>query len=195
MLIGIDTSGKLGQMPMSLGAVKLIRNGLLDKIKAKAGERKKILTRRRRIKATDLIYQEVDYSISLIDMPKSSTLLRSEDYRLLKEKYSSIKDWKFKILASCIHFIACDITKIDDVILIDKDYGLEQMKNICHYVRRLFFCLDEKNITVDIGTSYNEVIGLADLIAGACKKNRSRCSKQLRLEEIDKRMCVFRHSH
>lgn len=73
------------------------------------------------------------------------------------------------------------------MVLIDKDYGLEQMKNICHYVERLFFILDRKHITADIGTSYNEVIGLADLIAGACKKNRSRCSKELRIEEIEKK--------
>lgn len=195
MLIGIDTSGKIGQLPIGFGAVKLVNGGILDEIKAKAGERKKILTRRRRIKASDLVEQEIEYSFSHISMPKSSTLLKSEEYRILKEKYSTIKDWKFKLLASCIHFIACDITEEHDVILIDKDYGLEQMKNLCHYVKRLFSILDEKNITVDIGTSYNEVIGLADLIAGACKKNRGRCSKELRPEEIEKRMNVFRHSH
>jgi len=195
MLIGIDTSGKIGQLPLALGAIKLIKSGALDGIKAKAGERKKILTRRRRIKATDLVRQEINYSFSRINMPRSSTLLKSEEYRLLKEIYSNIRDWKFKLLASCIHFIACDITEENDVVLIDKDYGLEQMKNICHYVERLFFILDRKHITADIGTSYNEVIGLADLIAGACKKNRSRCSKELRIEEIEKRMNVFRHSH
>ncbi len=83
------------------------------------------------------------------------------------------------------------------MILIDKDYGLEQMKNLCYYIARLFYVLDEKNITVDIGTSYNEVIGLADLIAGACTKSRNRnnCYKELSLEEIEKRMNVFRHSH
>jgi len=191
MLIGIDTSGKLGQLPIGLGAVKLVKSGILDEIKAKAGKRKKILTRRRRIKAADLVGQEIDYSLYLIDMPKSSTLLKSEEYRLLKNKYSSAKDWKFKVLASCIHFIASDITEENDVVLIDKDYGLEQMKNICHYVGRLFLSFNEKHITVDIGTSYNEVIGLADLIAGACKKNQIRCSKELKLEEIENRMDVF----
>lgn len=75
MLIGIDTSGKLGQMPIGLGTVKLVKSGILDEIKAKAGERKKILTRRRRIKASDLVGQEIDYSFFRIDMPKSSTLL------------------------------------------------------------------------------------------------------------------------
>lgn len=195
MLIGIDTSGKIGQLPIGLGAVKLVSSGILDEIKAKAGERKKILTRRRRIKASDLVEQEIEYSFSRINMPKSSTLLKSEEYRILKEEYYYIKDWKFKILASCIHYIANNITDEHDVILIDKDYGLEQMKNLCHYVGRLFFVLDEKHITVDIGTSYNEVIGLADLIAGACKKNQGRCSKEMKLEEIEKRMNVFRHSH
>ncbi|MBU4445412.1 hypothetical protein KJ656_10065, partial [bacterium] len=106
-------------------------------------KRKKILTRRRRIKASDLVGQEIDYSFFRIDMPKSSTLLKSEEYRSLKETYSNIRDWKFKIkiLSSCIHFIASDITEENDVVLIDKDYGLEQMKNICHYVGRLFFIL------------------------------------------------------
>jgi hypothetical protein len=28
------------------------------------------------------------------------------------------------------------------VVLIDKDYGLEQMKNICRYVRRLFSIIE-----------------------------------------------------
>ncbi len=163
MLIGIDTSGKIGQLPIGLGAVRLVKSGILDEIKAKAGERKKILTKRRRIKAVDLVGQEINFSLSCSDMPKSSTLLKSEDYRILREKYASIKDWKFKILASCIHFIATDITEENDVVLIDKDYGLEQMKNLCYYIARLFFVLDEKNITVDIRTSYNEVIGLADL--------------------------------
>ncbi|VVB95541.1 Uncharacterised protein [uncultured archaeon] len=195
MLIGIDTSGKIGQLPIGFGAVKLVNSGILDEIKTKAGKRKKILTRRRRIKAADLVEEEIEYSVSRINMPKSSTLLKSEEYRILKDEHYYIKDWKFKLLASCIHYIASDITNEHDVVLIDKDYGLEQMKNLCHHVERLFVALDKKHITVDIGTSYNEVIGLADLIAGACKRNHCHCSKELRLEEIDKRMDVFRHPH
>ena len=111
MLIGIDTSGKIGQLPIGLGAVKLVNGGVLDEIKTNAGKRKKILTRRRRIKASDLVEQEIEYSVSSINMPKSSTLLKSEEYRTLKDEYYHIKDWKFKILASCIHYIASEITK------------------------------------------------------------------------------------
>ncbi len=84
-----------------------------------------------------------DYSAGHISSEEASVLLKSKEYRLLKERYSNAKNWKFKILASCIHFTVSGIASEDDVILIDKDYGLEQMRNICRYVERLFLIMGE----------------------------------------------------
>jgi len=56
-----------------------------------------------------------------------------------------------------------------DVVLIDRDYDVVRMKYLCEVVRALAkqVCLD---IFVETGTSFNDAIALADLIAGCARK-------------------------
>lgn len=58
------------------------------------------------------------------------------------------------------------LTKNKDVILIDKDYDYWKMKVLLHSVKLLY--RKEKNLYVDVevGTSFNEIVSLSDLIAG-----------------------------
>lgn len=101
-IIGVDTSGKLGQFPVFIGVVKTKKSGILDEIRKSVSKRKLIVSKRRRVNVNYLTKKEiktlisnVDYSVFVLSSPVFSNCLR---------KFRSLKDVKFKILGASIYY-------------------------------------------------------------------------------------------
>ena len=67
------------------------------------------------------------------------------------------------------------------MILIDKDYNYDKMRFLCSSVAFLLRKFEGKDLNVEVGTSYNESIGLADISeareAGQITRRRTKCRR------------------
>jgi len=180
MIVAVDTSGKIDQLPMWIGVVKPIRRGILDNLRKSVGERVPVLLTRRRLDGKYLNQEEiktlkknVNFSTKVLRAPTYASCLR--DFRLLH-------DPKVRILASAIFLALRDLrVQEEDVILIDKDYDYDKMRFLCSSVAFLLRKFEGKDLNVEVGTSYNESIGLADISeareAGQITRRRTKCRR------------------
>ncbi len=164
MIIGIDTSGKLNQLPMWVAAVKQMRGGLLEELKKSVGKRLPIVLRRRRLDGKYLNQKEIETLKRGIVF--SVAVLRSPVYGSCLKNFRYFRDPEARLLASVIFLTLKNLElRNEDVVLIDKDYDYNKMRFLCSSVSFLLRKLRRENPSVEIGTSYNESIGLADIVA------------------------------
>lgn len=93
-------------------------------------------------------------------------------------------NWRFKALSCVIYLASKNHVKSGDVILIDRDYSEDVMKKIFEHVKFLFK-YHGKQVIVESGDSFNEIIAKADLIAGCGRKNVIKPHK-IEIKEIIK---------
>jgi len=177
MLFGVDTSGKIGQGNLYLSVVEYKQTDIMEKLREKVSKRHMALASRRRIKATDLKESELKWFVDNFLLKYSASILSISSFSALRKEMLNVKDWKFKTLASSIYFSSKNLIRNNDVLLIDRDYSENVMKSILAYTRTLFEKLDRKNVIVEVGTSFNEVIAIADIVAGCAKRKQVDCKK------------------
>jgi len=76
------------------------------------------------------------------------------------------------------------------VILIDKDYDYDKMRFLCSSVAFLLRKFEGKDLNVEVGTSYNESIGLADIVAKLARLGRLHAD-ELGTDELKDIMRTF----
>ena len=182
MLIGVDTSGKIGEGNLFAAAVVFEKSDIMVKLREKVAKRHQALANRRRIKASDLKKNELEWFKENLNLKYSGITLGISDFVLIKKAVCDLQDWKIKTLASLFFMLCGNTAKTNDVILIDRDYSEKVMDNIIKYVTYLFNKTKRK-VIVEVGTSFNEVIAEADLIAGCMRKKIIR-SKNLNTKEL-----------
>lgn len=184
MLFGIDSSGKIGEGNLYVGVVEYKSSNFTTLLRNKVRKRHKALASRRRIKASSLTKKELEWVKKSFDSNYSGIVLTRSTFSELKEKLSNMSDWKFKVLAAVIYISCKDMVKSGDVILIDRDYSENVMKRLFLYVKR-FFEIEKKKVVIESGTSFNEVIENADLIAG-CIRRKIIKTREVRTKKIIK---------
>lgn len=181
-LIGVDTSGKIGEGNLFIAAVEYRKTDFLERLRKKVRKRNPGIASRRRIKANELNDIELQWIARNFNANYNSTNLPITGYASLKRNLLRVPAWKFKTLAAAIFLTAQELTKEGDVMLIDRDYSENVMPLVLENVKVLFE-KGNKHVIVESGTSYNEVIALADLIAG-CSRRKAVQAKELNAEEI-----------
>jgi len=171
MLFGIDTSGKIGEGNLYIAIVAHEKDDLMSALRERLNKRHGGLASRRRIKASTLNDSELDFVAKNVRHGYDGALLSISDFAEVKKKTSNISNWKIKTLAAAIYLCSRRIVKMSDVVLVDRDYSEDVMKNIFSYLKVLFK-RDGKDVVFESGTSFNEVIGKADLIAGCLRRGR-----------------------
>jgi hypothetical protein len=184
MLFGVDTSGKIGQGNLYVAAIEYQKTDILADLRTKVAKRHKALASRRRMKASELNDNEKKWFIDNFSLNYSSSCLSIPVFSQLRCKFMYIKNWRFKILASAIYLTLKNRVKDSDVILLDRDYSEDVMKHLKRCIEFLFSLDNKHDVVVDVGTSFNEVIALADLVAG-CSSHRIAKFKELQLREIE----------
>jgi len=170
MLYGVDTSGKIGEGSLYIAIVRHEETGIMNILRDKVRRRHKGLSSRRRIKASYLTKDELGWVLKNFKSRHDGVALSIPDFSDIKKHASHIKSWKIKVLAAAIYLAGRRIIKSGDVVLIDRDYSGDVMKSLLYYLRSLF-AADKKEVTFESGTSFNEVIAKADLIAGCMRRN------------------------
>jgi hypothetical protein len=159
-----------------IAIVRHEETNIMALLREKVRKRHRGLADRRRIKASDLIEHELIWLINNFKPRYDGIALTISDFSDIKENTSYIKDWKIKILASAVYLTCRDLVKSGDVILIDRDYSENVMKNLFNYLE-LLFRTEGKKVVIESGTSFNEVIAKADLIAGCLRGGVIRARK------------------
>jgi len=175
MLFGLDTSGKVGQGSLYISIVENRYIDILSDLRKKIRKRHVALASRRRIKSNTLNDIELKWFIENLKSSHSSCYLSISAFSELRSKFMHIKNWKFKILACTFYLASKNLVNKNDVILIDRDYSEDVMRDLLRYLKRLFEYNSKNDIILDVGTSFNDVITLADIIAGCSKKNIAKC--------------------
>jgi len=87
MIVAVDTSGKIDQLPMWIGVVKPIRRGILDNLRKSVGERVPVLLTRRRLDGKYLNQEEiktlkknVNFSTKVLRAPLMRLASETSDY-------------------------------------------------------------------------------------------------------------------
>lgn len=170
MLYGIDTSGKIGEGNLYVAIVRHEETNIMDKLRVKVRRRHKGLSSRRRIKASYLTRDELGWLLKNFRSIHDGVILSISAFSNIKKRASHIKSWKIKALAAAIYLAGRRIIKSGDVVLVDRDYSEDVMKSLFNYLSQLFKA-DEKDVTFESCTSFNEVIAKADLIAGCMRRD------------------------
>lgn len=182
MLFGVDTSGKIGEGNLYIAIVGHEKTDIMHIIREKLNKRHGGLASRRRIKASTLKDDELDLVVKNIKHGYEGVVLTISDFSEIKKRASCIKDWKIKALAAAIYLCSRRIVKKSDVVLVDRDYSEDVMKNLFSYMKTLLSG-EGKDVVFESGTSFNEVIGKADLIAGCLRRGRIR-PRKIEVKEI-----------
>jgi hypothetical protein len=174
-VIGLDTSGRLGQFPVVIACVKLEKKTfILDELRNKIRRRHKALSSRKVIKARDLTNDELRWFIKRIDFPFVVMIITSKDFQEITKKYGTRKNWDFKFLGACYYNLLSELyDKNVKKILIDRDYVKSTMLTILRTITNLF-SLEEEIPNISISSSLDLEIQLADLIAGAFRRVKPR---------------------
>jgi len=170
MLYGVDTSGKIGEGNLYIAIVRHEETDIMNILRDKVRRRHRGLSSRRRIKASYLTRDELGWVVNNFKSRHDGVVLSIPDFSDIKKHVSHFKSWKIKVLASAIYLGCRRIVKTGDIILVDRDYSENVMKNLFDYLGCLFKS-DKKNVVIESGTSFNEVIAKADLIAGCMRRN------------------------
>ena len=78
MIVGIDTSGKIDQLPMWIGVVRPMQRGILDNLRKSVGGRAPVLLARRRLDGKYLNQEEIETLKKNVNL--SSKVLRAPAY-------------------------------------------------------------------------------------------------------------------
>jgi len=170
MLFGIDTSGKIGEGNLFIATVKHENTDVMDKLREMIAKRHRGLSGRRRIKASSLNHKELAFAAANIKSQYGGAVLTISDLSEVRKSVCNIRDWKIKSLAAAVFLSARKIVRNGDVVLVDRDYSEDVMRNLLAYLKTIF-ASEGKNIAVESGTSFNDVIAKADLIAGCLRKS------------------------
>jgi len=182
MIIGVDSSGKIGST-MYIAAVFLDHDEtVLKQLRKKVKSRHLALASRRRIKANALRKSELDFVRQTIKSNYEIIKLPATQYRVLKQKSKNVPRWKFAMLSHIIFELIKKNIHNKDVILIDRDYDIVRMKYLCERIMSLAKQAG-LDIFVETGTSFNDAIALADLVAGCARKKVIK-SKELSTKKI-----------
>lgn len=176
MIIGVDTSGKIGDFPLYVSAVKM-KSPILEDLKKSVGKRKLVFLTRRKLDARYLNNSEVELLLQSIDY--SLYLMSSNIFSSVLKRFRYLSEPRYKIASSAIYIALKSVVMERDVVLVDKDYDYGIMRIICSTVK-ILFKRSGLNVEIEVGTSYNEVIALADIVA---KLGRIGRLKAKRLEE------------
>jgi len=182
MLFGVDTSGKIGEGNLFIAAVKHENTDFMGKLREMIAKRHRGLSGRRRIKASFLNDKELAFVAHNIRSQHEGSVLTISDFSEIRKNVCNLRDWKIKSLAAAIYMSSKRIVKNGDVVLVDRDYSEDVMKNLLAYLKTMF-ASDGKNVTMESGTSFNEVIAKADLIAGCLRKGTIKPNK-INVKEI-----------
>ncbi|MCK4405649.1 MAG: hypothetical protein KAV43_03990 [Hadesarchaea archaeon] len=189
MIVGIDTSGKIDQLPMWIGVVRPMQRGILDNLRKSVGGRAPVLLARRRLDGKYLNQEEIETLKKNVNL--SSKVLRAPAYASCIWDFRSLHDPKVRILASAILLTLRNLrVQEEDVILIDKDYDYDKMRFLCSSVAFLLRKFEGKDLNVEVGTSYNESIGLADIVAKLARLGRLHAD-ELGTDELKDIMRTF----
>lgn len=191
MLFGVDTSGKIGQGTLYISIVEDGKTSVLSELRKKIEKRHLALASRRRIKASNLNQLELKWFIDSLPLNYDSSCLSISTFSKLRKRFMNVKNWKIKILACAVYITSRRIVANDAVILIDRDYSEDVMKNLIKYIGLFFEYFDTNRVVVDVGTSFNEVIALADIVAGCSKRSVMTC-REIKYEEIEKLMGIIK---
>ncbi|KXB00437.1 hypothetical protein AKJ42_00670 [candidate division MSBL1 archaeon SCGC-AAA261C02] len=189
MIFGVDTSGKINQLPMWVGVVKPKRRGILEELKKSVARRKPVISARRRLNGRYLNQGEIE---KLVENTSFSVgLLRAPVYASCLRNFRSLHDPKVRVLASVIFLTLKDLPiREEDVILVDKDYDYDKMRFLCSSIGFLLRKFEGKNLDVEVGTSYNESIGLADIVAKLGRLGKLQAS-EMNPNSLEKYMSAF----
>lgn len=184
MLFGVDTSGKIGEGNLYIAIVRHKDSDFMERLREKVSKRNRAVSVRRRIKASSLKEDELQWVSRNFNSDFSCHALTISDFSNIRKNILSVGNWRFKAL-SCVIYLACkNHVKSDDVILVDRDYSENVMKKIFEYVKFLFK-YHGKQVIVESGDSFNEIIAKADLIAGCGRKNVIK-PRKIEIKEIIK---------
>ncbi|MBI4439005.1 hypothetical protein HY640_03690 [Candidatus Woesearchaeota archaeon] len=190
MLFGIDTSGKIGQGGLYISIVENRQTSILNDLRKKVEKRHMALASRRRIKASNLNSAELNWFIENFGSKYSCSYLSIGTFSFLRNKFMRVKNWQFKILACTFYLAMKKHVKDGDVVLIDRDYSEDVMKLLMKYLHLIMDYSGKLNVTAETGTSFNEVIVLADMIAGCGKRGALKCA-EIKPEEISYLMRIL----
>ncbi|MBI2543608.1 MAG: hypothetical protein HYW24_05500 [Candidatus Aenigmarchaeota archaeon] len=166
-IIGIDTSGKIGQLPIYVAAVKIKNPKTLNELRESLIKKKTVFGTRRKFDAKYLNKNDIENLVRSIQ--HSATIVTSNVYSEVLYRFSHIKKPSIRVLASTMYMTSKNLSEKNDTILVDKDYDYERMKFLCSTIKTLFRKIDSNELEVEIGTSYNDSISIADVTASLCR--------------------------
>lgn len=169
MLFGVDTSGKIGEGNLYIAVVGHKDSDFMKQLRERVSARNKALSSRRRVKASSLKEDELSWVSQKFNSDFSCSALKISDFSEVRKRIFYLNNWKFRALSCAIYLVCKNHVKSGDVVLIDRDYSENVMKNIFEYVRILFKS-HGKEVIVESGDSFNETVAKADLIAGCGRK-------------------------
>lgn len=190
MLFGVDTSGKIGEGNIYIAVVEHRNTDFMPLLRDVVRKRHRALAERRRIKASELTENELGWISRSFDSGYSASFIGINTFSGVRGRMMAFKNWKLKVLASAI-FLTCPRSlKNEDVILVDRDYSENVMSDVFRYMRLLFEINGKKPI-IEAGTSFNEVIAKADLIAGCARRGKVK-TRELKEKDIMETARIFK---
>jgi len=183
MLFGVDTSGKIGEGNIYIAVVEHRNSNFLPLLRDVVRKRHRALASRKRVKGSELTEKELDWIVKNFDSRFSASFIGINAFSNLRDNLLATKDWKLKILASAIFLTSKNAVNSDDVILVDRDYSEDVMERLFSYLKMLFK-INGKNPIFETGTSFNDAITKADLIARCARKGKIKMREFKQVEII-----------
>jgi hypothetical protein len=170
MIIGIDFSGKIGQFPLIIVAVRTDDFSSLEKFERTLKKRglsvkdKELKASRIKPSVLYLFAKEVDFEFSYCKVT-------STEFFELSKPHRERKDYKFHILSALIFKVIKPLVKRGDEIFIHNEY---EGSNFPQIVRRDLNSLGIRflgsMINVNVSSAVIKPCQLADLVAGSIRK-------------------------
>lgn len=182
MLFGIDTSGKIGEGNIYIAVVEHKNTNFVSLLRDIVRKRHRALASRRRFKAAELTENELAWAARNFDSNYSASFMGISTFSKLRDVLHTSKNWKLKILAASIFLTCGNKVNTDDMVLVDRDYSEDVMEHLFNYMKLLFQAKEKKPI-IETGSSFNEIITRADIIAGCARKGKVK-PRELKEKEI-----------
>jgi hypothetical protein len=165
MIIGVDRSGRENDLPLVYAAVRGKTKTLLKELKDK-------FPTRELLKSKHMRKEELLEAYNLYKGDKGIWVVSSQDYLDFRRKNPNMPKWKQKFARFGYFEAIIRIVQDGDRVLLCPDFIEEDMKGlICDYLERR---LRNKvsDVRVRVGDKSCEEIQVADIIAGAVRKNK-----------------------
>jgi hypothetical protein len=175
MKLGIDTSGKINQLPMYTCCICLEKpTNLLKELRMIAGKRKPVLKFKRILKASDLSFDELKFVVDKLGTDNACHILKQSEYNKIKElsTFFRIMNWEMKLLALIFFRVSNDFLRKDIILYLHKDYSEKSINTIVDNFKAVCSINAKPCPKIRIVRNVDEEVSvdLADKIVGAMRK-------------------------